>query len=150
MPIRCHTLSLIRIERLFAFLAFRSSGYKQGAVQLRSAAWNSLCGGYASSVPAVFLRDGGNGSYQWQRAHFDGSLASAFLTSDWETPNCRAIRDGLTPALKAARTAFNFPRAKGGATSLVRCLREGSSDTESFLPPLACRSASAAATNRSS
>ena len=37
------------------------------------------------------------------------SLASAFLTSDCEIPNCRAIAEGLTPALKAARTAFNLP-----------------------------------------
>ena len=35
--------------------------------------------------------------------------ASAFLTSDWEIPNCLAIADGLTPALKAARTAFSLP-----------------------------------------
>ena len=35
--------------------------------------------------------------------------ASAFLTSDCEIPNCLAIADGLTPALKAARTAFSLP-----------------------------------------
>jgi hypothetical protein len=35
--------------------------------------------------------------------------ASAFLTSDCEIPNCRAIAEGLTPALKAARTAFSLP-----------------------------------------
>src|SRR6516165_6374940 len=34
---------------------------------------------------------------------------SAFLTSDCEIPNCLAIADGLTPALKAARTAFSLP-----------------------------------------
>jgi hypothetical protein len=43
------------------------------------------------------------------RPHFDGSLVSAFFTSDWEIRNCRAIRDGVKPALKAARIAFSFP-----------------------------------------
>jgi hypothetical protein len=37
------------------------------------------------------------------------SVESAFLTSDCEIPNCRAIAEGLTPALKAARTAFSLP-----------------------------------------
>ena len=37
------------------------------------------------------------------------SVASAFLTSDCEIPNWRAIAEGLTPALKAARTAFSLP-----------------------------------------
>ena len=37
------------------------------------------------------------------------SFASTFLTSDCEIRNCRAIVDGLTPALKAARTAFCWP-----------------------------------------
>jgi hypothetical protein len=32
-----------------------------------------------------------------------------FLTSDFEIPNCRAMTAGLTPALKAARTAFSLP-----------------------------------------
>ena len=35
-------------------------------------------------------------------------VARAFLTSDCETPNCRAIVEGFTPALKAARTAFSL------------------------------------------
>lgn len=35
------------------------------------------------------------------------SLANAFRTSDRDSPNCRAIREGVTPALKAARTAFS-------------------------------------------
>jgi hypothetical protein len=38
--------------------------------------------------------------------YFDGSVANAFRTSDWETPNCRAIRDGVMPALNEARIAF--------------------------------------------
>ena len=36
-------------------------------------------------------------------------MASAFLTSDCEIPNCRAITEGLTPALNAARTALSLP-----------------------------------------
>ena len=43
--------------------------------------------------------------------------ASAFLTSDCEIPNCLAIAAGLTPALKAARTAFNLPVVNGPAPS---------------------------------
>ncbi len=46
------------------------------------------------------------------RGRLDASLASAFRTSAWDNPNCRAICDGLTPALKAARTAFIFPGVK--------------------------------------
>ena len=34
------------------------------------------------------------------------SAASTCLTAACEIPNCRAIADGLTPATKAARTAF--------------------------------------------
>jgi hypothetical protein len=37
---------------------------------------------------------------------FGSSDANAFRTFDWEIPNCRAIRDGVIPALNAARTAF--------------------------------------------
>jgi len=37
---------------------------------------------------------------------FNSSDANAFRTFAWEIPNCRAIRDGVMPALKAARTAF--------------------------------------------
>ena len=49
------------------------------------------------------------------------SDAKAFRTFDWEIPNCRAIRDGVTPALKAERTAFTLPRVKG--TSLISTCR---------------------------
>ncbi len=38
---------------------------------------------------------------------FVSSDAKAVRTFDWEMPNCRAIRDGVIPALKAARTAFS-------------------------------------------
>jgi hypothetical protein len=40
---------------------------------------------------------------------FISSLASALFTSDWKIRNCRAIRDGVKPALNAARIAFSFP-----------------------------------------
>jgi hypothetical protein len=43
---------------------------------------------------------------RFDRHCFDSSDASAFRTFDWEIPNCRAIRVGVMPALKAARTAF--------------------------------------------
>jgi hypothetical protein len=36
------------------------------------------------------------------------SSTKALLTSDWEIPNCRAIVDGLTRALNAARTALTL------------------------------------------
>ena len=45
------------------------------------------------------------------RPHFDGSLASAFFTSDLEIWNCRAIRDGVKPA-------------KGGTNSVQLPLRQ--------------------------
>jgi hypothetical protein len=37
---------------------------------------------------------------------FGSSDANAFRTFDWEIPNCRAIREGVMPALNAARTAL--------------------------------------------
>jgi hypothetical protein len=43
------------------------------------------------------------------RSRFQGfglSDPNAFRTFDWEIANCREIRDGVMPALKAARTAF--------------------------------------------
>src|SRR5260370_22343109 len=54
-----------------------------------------------------------------QRGHhrFRVSDANALRTSDCEIPNCRAILDGVTPALKAARTAFNFPCVKATAVT---------------------------------
>ena len=39
---------------------------------------------------------------------FHSSDANAFRTFDREIPNCRAIRDGVMPALKAERTAFSY------------------------------------------
>ena len=40
----------------------------------------------------------------------EASDPNTFRTSDWDKPNCRAIDDGLMPALNAARTAFTCPR----------------------------------------
>jgi len=37
------------------------------------------------------------------------SDASTLRTSDWEIPNCLAIRVGVIPALKVARTALTWP-----------------------------------------
>ena len=37
---------------------------------------------------------------------FNSSDANAFRTLDLDKPNCRAIRDGAMPAVKAERTAF--------------------------------------------
>ena len=64
-------------------------------------------------------------------------------------PNCRAMRDGVIPALKAARTAFNFPLVNGSGASSTRRLREPSSRAGDFLPRRCC-SAEATATNWSS
>ena len=43
---------------------------------------------------------------------FLASPANALCTSDRDRPNSRAILFGVTPALKAARIAFNFPCGK--------------------------------------
>lgn len=67
---------------------------------------------------------------------FAVSDANAFRTSDCEIPNCRAILDGLTPALKAARTAFSFPCVKRSGTASTHRLRDISGG--SFLPRRFC------------
>ena len=56
---------------------------------------------------------------------FLSSDASALRTSASDNPNCRAISVGFTPALNAARTAFNFPVAKGTPANFNRCFRTG-------------------------
>jgi len=50
-------------------------------------------------------------------AHRLAISANALRTSDGEIPNCRAILDGVMPALKAARTAFSFPWVNGAAAT---------------------------------
>jgi hypothetical protein len=50
---------------------------------------------------------GNSAKEKFSRFHrFGSSVANAFLTLDWEIPNCRAILAGVMPALKAERTAF--------------------------------------------
>jgi hypothetical protein len=73
-----------------------------------------------------------------RREHYRFRISdtNALRTSDCEIPNCRAILDGVTPALKAARTAFNFPCVKGtAATTSTACLRETAA---SFFPRCFC------------
>ena len=58
-------------------------------------------------MPSNFVR-GNPAKERFPRIHrFGSSAASAFLTLDWEIPNCRAILAGVMPALKAERTAFS-------------------------------------------
>jgi hypothetical protein len=54
------------------------------------------------------------------------SDASTLRTSDWEIPNCLAIRVGVIPALKVARTALTWPgvNATFGSSG---CRRSGDS-----------------------
>src|SRR5262247_1156126 len=50
--------------------------------------------------------------FLWARYHLPSlrdSDASALRTSDWEIPNCLAMREGVIPALKVARTALTWP-----------------------------------------
>jgi len=81
--------------------------------------------------------------------HLDESCASTLRTSDREIPKCRAIRDGVTPALNAARTALIFAWVNETATALTRRFGEASADMAGFLPRRSC-STSTAASNRSS
>jgi len=56
----------------------------------------------------------------------DDEDASTLRTSDWEIPNCLAIRVGVIPALKVARTALTWPcvNATFGSSG---CRRSGDS-----------------------
>jgi len=54
------------------------------------------------------------------------SDASTLRTSDWEIPNCLAMREGVIPALKAARTALTWPRVNATLAS-SGCRRSGDS-----------------------
>jgi hypothetical protein len=73
--------------------------------------------------------------------------ATALRTSDREIPKCRAIRDGVTPALKAVRTTLIFAWVNEAATAFTRRLGEASADIAGFPRR---RSRSTAASNRSS
>ena len=54
------------------------------------------------------------------------SDASTLRTSDWEIPNCLAMREGVIPALRAARTPLTRPcvNATFGSSG---CRRSGDS-----------------------
>src|SRR5262249_44781946 len=54
------------------------------------------------------------------------SDASTLRTSDWEIPNCLAMREGVIPALKAACTALTWPRVNATLRS-SGCCRSGDS-----------------------
>src|SRR5262245_21432296 len=54
------------------------------------------------------------------------SDASTSRTSDWEIPNCLAMREGVMPAFKAARTALTWPRVNATLAS-SGCRRSGDS-----------------------
>jgi hypothetical protein len=72
------------------------------------------------------------------RARVAVSDASTLRTSDWDNPNCRAIKDGLMPALNAARTALICPR--GNETVATSCrlwsVRDDRFGTDSSNSPL--------------
>jgi short-subunit dehydrogenase len=65
------------------------------------------------------------------------------------TSDCRAILDGVTPALKAARTAFSLPGGNEAAASSTRLLKDVSPRPGGFLPRR-FSSANADAASRSS
>ena len=54
------------------------------------------------------------------------SDASTLRTSDWEIPNCLAMREGVMPALKVARTALTWPCVNATLGS-SGCRRSGDS-----------------------
>jgi hypothetical protein len=58
----------------------------------------------------------GKGNADSLNYYFPAWPANALCTSDRDIPNSRAIRAGVTPALNAARTAFNFPCGNRGET----------------------------------
>ena len=71
------------------------------------------------------------------------SLASTSRTPDCGIPNCLAIFAGVTPALKAARTAFCLPIDKVTAGISVIRLLPGF-DGSGFLPRRCCSAVTAA------
>src|SRR6516164_8241464 len=67
--------------------------------------------------------------FLWARYYLPSlrdSDASTLRTSDWEIPNCLAMREGVIPALKAARTALTCPRVNATLGS-CGCRRSGDS-----------------------
>jgi hypothetical protein len=87
------------------------------------------------------------------------SDANTLRTSDWEIPNCRAIKDGLIPALNEARTALIWPRVNVTVSDSACRLPSVRGDCFDVLLsaltlgtglPRRCASSTDAATNRSS
>ena len=76
------------------------------------------------------------------------SFAITLRTSDCGIPNCLAIFAGVTPALKAARTAFCLPIVKVTAGNSVRLLSVF--DGSGFLPRRCCSAVTAASSWSSS
>ena len=67
--------------------------------------------------------------FLWARYYLPSlrdSDASTLRTSDWEIPNCLAMREGVIPAFKAARTALTWPRVNATLGS-CGCRRSGDS-----------------------
>src|SRR5262245_27809175 len=67
--------------------------------------------------------------FLWARYYLPSlrdSDASTLRMSDWEIPNCLAMREGVIPALKAARTALTWPRVNATLGS-CGCRRSGDS-----------------------
>ena len=117
----------------------RSPVYPQKRTSLSTAVMSVLCQFRKSGLGRFDERrefPEGHSSAQYSH-RFAMSDANALRTSECEIPNCRAILDGVTPALKAARTAFNFPCVKetaaGTSTRRVRGFL-----ARSFLPRRFC------------
>jgi hypothetical protein len=55
------------------------------------------------------------------------SDANILRTSDWEIPNCFAMREGVIPALKVALTAFTWPNVNAVLGSSGCCRRSDDS-----------------------
>ena len=70
------------------------------------------------------LRVSCRGRYYLSFPALRDSDASTLRTSDWEIPNCLAMREGVIPALKAARTALTWPRVNATLAS-SGCRRSG-------------------------
>ena len=91
----------------------------------------------------------GRGNLGSERNHcFIVSFAITLRTSDCGIPNCLAIFAGVTPALKAARTAFCLPIVKVTAGNSVRLLSVF--DGSGFLPRRCCSAVTAASSWSSS
>jgi hypothetical protein len=71
------------------------------------AIWNGLSHEATSSATVRSAKS--EGEYYLPLPDPRNSDANTLRTSDWEIPNCLAMREGVIPALKVARTAFTWP-----------------------------------------